>query len=184
MRNLLAQIRAIVQRTHSSSTTVADFAAHLSGRLDALARVQEILMRSADDPVVDLAELVSEEFLRQGILERLNSPELSLLVSRAVAAPLALALHELTTNAIKFGQLEGSDRHVDVSWKALIERPGWAVIEWREEPGIGTTPGRADGFGFELIRGMLPYEIGAVTSIGLTPAGLRCRIEFPTGAPA
>lgn len=183
VRALLAQLRAIVQRTYPSASSVADFAAHLTGRLDVLARVQEILMRSADTQV-DLAELVADEFLGQGIGDRLDAPSPSLLVDREVAAPLALALHELATNAIKFGQLHDPGRRILVRWRQDAALAGLAALEWREQAlNADAPPAGPDGFGFELIRGMLPYELGASTSIELGGDGMVCTILFRRGSP-
>src|SRR5688572_15265819 len=135
VRILLANIRALVQRTAVGTTSVSEYVAHLSGRLDSLARIQEILMRDPGDQV-DLAELVADEFLAQGILEKLDSPAstTSLPLDRTVAAALALALHELATNAIKYGQLQDTSRKVRVRWGPSEELEGWAVLEWREQP--------------------------------------------------
>lgn len=185
VRSLLAVIRATVQRGSASASSVQDYVAHLSGRLDALARVQELIMR---DPaaLVDLRELLADEFLRQGIaaasVEVSNTP---LLLRSPVAGALALAVHELTTNAIKFGDLEDSSRRITISWRGSAERPGWQVLEWRELPlPAGTVPATTSGFGFELIRHTLPYEIGASTSISVTLEGLLCRIHFAPRGPA
>jgi two-component sensor histidine kinase len=180
VRALLANIRALIQRTAVAPTSVSEYVAHLNGRLDALARIQEILMRDPADQV-DLAELVADEFLAQGVLEHLDSSAStpSLPLDRTVAAALALVLHELTTNAIKYGQLQGTSRKVSVRWGPSEELEGWAVLEWREQslaaPAAETNP---DGFGFNLVRNTLPAQIAARTSIRLGPQGLFCRIVF------
>jgi two-component sensor histidine kinase len=179
VRSLLATIRAIVQRTAQSPTSVEDYVAHLSGRLSAIARFQEIVMR-ARDAEIDLAELLDDEFLSQGVsrspIETSQSP---LMLSPKVAAALALALHELATNAVKFGALSTPQGKLSVLWKTSDDAEGWSIIKWREQPvlALPNGPGPA-GFGFELIRRTLPYEIGARTRIDLTTQGLECDIDF------
>lgn len=178
MRGMLALIRAIVRRTSSSATSVHDFVAHLNGRLDTIARVQEILMR--DSPQFDLAELLSDEILRQGMCTaRIDLPSSSLYVSRPVAASLALAFHELATNAIKFGQLGDPSRRIRIAWRPTGEGDDQTVLTWTEraQPSGHGSP-VAPGFGFELIRNTLPYEIGARTRIDVTADGLFCEIIF------
>ncbi len=177
VRGLLAVIRAIVHRTAHSALTVEDYAAHLSGRLDALVRVQEILMRDAGAPV-DLAELLADEFLAQGIAPRsVATTTPSLMVDPPAAAALAMALHELATNAIKFGQLDHPARQICISWNT--EDENWTRLVWCEQPleSLPSAPLRS-GFGFELIRHTLPYEIGARTRIEMTDRGLFCEIFF------
>jgi two-component sensor histidine kinase len=176
VRALLGDFRALVQRT-GSTNSVADYVSHLNGRLDALARVQEILMRDPDQPV-DLAELVVDEFLSQGILDSLEASTTTLLLDRNVAAALAVALHELATNAIKFGQLDGTDRKVRVHWGPSEGVEGWVVLDWREQPLVAAPAESAPGFGFHMIRNLLPQQISARTSIGLGQNGLNCRMIF------
>jgi two-component sensor histidine kinase len=176
VRALLSNFRALVQRT-GGAASVSEFVSHLNGRLDALARVQEILMRGSDQPV-DLAELVVDEFLSQGILDSLEASTTTLLLDRNVAAALAVALHELATNAIKFGQLDGTDRKVRVHWGPSESVEGWVVFDWREPPLAAAPVEPAPGFGFHLIRTLLPQQISVRTSIGIGPNGLNCRMIF------
>lgn len=179
VRNLLSNIRAIVQRTAVVGATLPDYVAHLSGRLDALGRMQEILMREPGEGT-DLGELVTDEFLSQGVLESLDAPSTSLLLERSVAAALVLAVHELVTNAIKFGQLQGdASRKVTVRWSPSEELPDWAVLEWQEQPLVPPPlAGQEVGFGFTLIRNLLPAQIAARTRIDLTARGLFCKVVF------
>lgn len=128
---------------------------------------------------IDLAELVADEFLGQGILERLDASSTPLLLDPAVAAALIPALHELVTNAIKFGQLQGTGRRISVRWKPSDELPGRAVLEWQEQPPeLPPLAGHEVGFGFSLIRNTLPSQIAARTRIELTSRGLFCRVLF------
>src|SRR5215475_6480134 len=117
IRGLLAIIRAIVRRTARSDQSAEEYAAVLEGRLGALARVQDMLMR-VPHAGADLLELVSAEFRAQGVPEdRVSVNGDSLALSSKVATSLALALHELTTNAIKFGALSAPQGRVEISWR-------------------------------------------------------------------
>lgn len=179
VRSLLSMIRAIVQHMSELERNAADFATHLSGRLGAISRVREIIMRSPGMPV-DLAELVEDEFLSQGVLDRaVRTTTESLAMSGPVACALALAVHELTTNSIKFGALGAPSGRVAVSWETFRDTGPWSRLSWREDCGAAQTRTfNADGFGFELLRTTLPQEIGARTLLELDAAGLRCDIEF------
>ena len=178
IRGLLAIIRAIIRRTARSDQSAEEYAGLLEGRLGALARVQDMLMR-VPDAGADLMELASAEFLAQGVPEdRVTLAGPSVPLAGKVASSLALALHELTTNAIKFGALSAAHGRVAVAWKEN-EGDGFLQLEWRETgvPILLTAP-RTQGFGVELLENTLPYELGARTSVEFAPGGLTCVIEF------
>ena len=178
IRGLLAMIRAIIRRTARADQSAEEYAGLLEGRLGALARVQDMLMR-VPDAGADLMELASAEFLAQGVPEdRVTLTGPSVPLTSNVAASLALALHELATNAIKFGALSAAQGRVSVSWSEN-EQDGFVRLEWRESgvPLLLTAP-RTHGFGVELLENTLPYELGARTSVEFAPGGLTCLIEF------
>ena len=178
IRGLLAMIRAIIRRTARSDQSAEEYAGLLEGRLGALARAQDMLMR-VPDAGADLMELASAEFLAQGVPEdRVTLAGPSVPLAGKVASSLALALHELTTNAIKFGALSAAQGRVAVAWKEN-EPDGFLRLEWRESgvPIVLTAP-RNQGFGVELLENTLPYQLGARTSVELAPGGLVCVIEF------
>jgi two-component system CheB/CheR fusion protein len=188
VRDVLAVIRAIVRRTAPAYGSVEEFAAHLEGRLDALARVQEILMRVGAGGAggADLAELVSGKFLAEAIPDdriEIDGPHVRL--AGKVAASLALALHELTTNAIKFGALSTPQGRISVRWNIDSHDPGRVRLEWQERGiSIVTDAPRTVGFGTELIEKTLPYELRARTALDFAPGGVHCLIEFRTSVPA
>jgi two-component system CheB/CheR fusion protein len=188
VRELLAVIRAIVRRTAPIAGSVEDFAAHLEGRLGALARVQEILLRAGADGAdgADLVELVSGEFLAEAIPdERVDIEGPRVRLDGKVAASLALALHELTTNAIKFGALRTPQGRISVRWNIDSHDLGRIRLEWQERGiSIVADAPRAVGFGTELIERTLPYELRARTALDFAPGGVHCLIEFRADAPA
>src|SRR5204863_3732312 len=135
---------------------------------------------------IDLEELVSEELLThslqgEGQIE-ISGPEISL---RDRAAEIfALALHELATNAVKYGALAQPRGHISVTWRVLNTAAGGRLsLEWRESgvPALDPSPARR-GFGRDLIERGLPYELGAATSLEFHPGGVRCTIELPLDA--
>jgi two-component system CheB/CheR fusion protein len=178
VRGLLAIVRSMVRRMADSAGSVEEFAAHLEGRLGALARVQGFLSRAPDAPV-DLEDLARGEFLAQSITDEhfdIKGPRT--LLAAKEAGTLGLALHELATNSIKFGALARADGRVEVEWTRSGHSPEHATLEWREQTRQVVCAATHKGFGFELIEQTLPYELGGTSSIVLTPAGLRCSITF------
>ena len=178
IRGLIAMLRAVIRRTVRRDQSADEYAGLLEGRLGALARVQDMLMR-VPHAGADLMELASAEFLAQGVPEdriTLAGPQVPL--PGSAAASLALALHELTTNAIQFGALSAAEGRIAVVWSEN-EQDGCLRLEWREAgvPLLLTTP-RTHGFGVKLLENTLPHELGARTSVEFAPGGLTCVIEF------
>jgi two-component system, chemotaxis family, CheB/CheR fusion protein len=178
-RGLLALIRAVTRRSAATARSSEEFAAHLEGRLDAVSRVHGILLR-LPGAAVDLMELVSEEFLAQAVPDEqveLGGPPVTL--SGKAAGSLALALHELTTNALKFGALATPSGRLSVRWGWDAESPLQIHLEWREHGvPIPDEESRHQGFGMEMIERTLPYELRARTSMAFTRDGVRCMIVF------
>ena len=98
--------------------------------------------------------------------------------------PLALAIHELITNAVKYGALKDPDGHLHVRWHCQPDDDGrpWLHVDWRE---TGVTmpdddaPAPGGGAGRELIERALPYQFGARTTYALTPDGVHCTVAMP-----
>ena len=181
VRSLLALVRSIVRSTVDTADSTEEYAAHLEGRLGALARVQGFLLRAAGARV-DLEELVRAEFLAQSIAEsrtRVAGPRI--LLTGKAAETLGLALHELTTNAIKFGALRGTHGTVEVLWRIEGRERARVKLVWREGGAAVDLPSDVrKGFGFELLEKTLPYELEGMTALDLAPTGLVCSVTFPT----
>ncbi|WP_262028793.1 PAS domain S-box protein [Microvirga sp. Mcv34] len=182
VRNTLAVVRSITRRTAANSNTVDDYAMHLEGRIEAFARTQTMATRSADS-VIDLEELVRDELLAHAVRDdekaHVEGPPVRL--RTVVADKLGLAIHELATNAVKYGALSETGGHIDVTW-TIEGGDGERTLklEWRETGiRIATAAPRRRGFGTELIERSLPYEIDARTALEFSPGGIRCVIEFP-----
>jgi len=182
VRNILAVMRSLVARSAETSDTVEDLAAHLDGRIAALARVQAALVRNPRAGV-DLEGLVRDELLAQNADEervRVSGPEI-ILPSKA-AEVLTLAIHELATNAMKFGALSQASGNLEVIWR--LERAGAArqqlELSWLESGvRIASEAPRREGFGTNLLKRRLPYELAGNADIEFRPGGLVCRIAFP-----
>jgi PAS domain S-box-containing protein len=190
-RNLMGVVESIVRRTIKGSTSLEDFRDGISDRLATLARVQGLLSRRVAGARVSFEALIREEltahvaFDGDGKAERvsMSGPPETELFSASVQT-LALALHELATNAVKYGALSTPEGHLDISWahSAIDGRPSVRVI-WKESgvsdmPADGDAP-KGSGFGRELIEQALPYQLGARTSYRFEEDGVRCTIEIP-----
>lgn len=185
VRNTLAVVRSIARRTGETSESVEEYAMHLDGRLNSFARTQAMVTRNPTSGV-DLETLVAEELLsyhaREGEQVRISGPPLRL-CSKA-AETFALAVHELATNAVKYGALSGRNGRVDIAWTIRASNGERRLdFEWKES-GVtldGEGPSR-QGFGTELLERSLPYELGATSTLAFQGDGIRCTIVVPLNA--
>ena len=183
VRNIMAIIRSIVARTQESAGSVGDYAELLSGRLLALARVQALLTRAANAKV-GLAALVHDELTALAAHARqfdVAGPDVEL--SPKAAETMTLAIHELATNALKYGALSRRGGVVTVRWE-VTERRGtpWLAFRWTEAGAPPPPPSagpRRVGFGSEMIEGRIPYELRGSGKVTIEPGGARCELEFP-----
>jgi PAS domain S-box-containing protein len=181
VRNSLAVIRAIARRTGELSDSVDDFASHLDGRIDAFARVQAGVTRSPGAGL-DLAMMVADELTSYAVREdrqfSLNGP--SVWLDSKAAGMLGLAIHELATNAVKFGALSSgaADAHIHVDW-SISGRPPALRLQWKESGLSGISAPQHHGFGMDLFERVLPYELRAKVDITFEADGIRCSMVLP-----
>ena len=181
VRNIMAVIRSVAARTAENSADVTDYAVRLKGRLEAFARTQVLLTREAGAGV-DLRTMVQDELVTQtaeaGQVD-IDGPEVRL--SAKATEVLTLAVHELATNAVKYGALSTAAGKVQVRW-ALDHagRDSLLTFRWKES-GVaisGTTP-RRKGFGTELVERRVPYELSGSGQLDVLPDGVQAVISFP-----
>jgi PAS domain S-box-containing protein len=182
-RNLMAVVRSIADRTGEASTSFSEFREAFSDRLDALARVQGLLSRLEDTDRIAFDELIRTELAALGADRdrvALHGPPGIRLRSGTVQT-LAMALHELATNAVKYGALGQPGARLAILWRLLEPAPDGRpklLIDWRESgvrmPGA---PGR--GQGRDLIEKALPYQLKAQTRFVLGADGVHCTIALP-----
>ena len=181
LRSLFAVLRAIVRRSSVGESSKSDYVAHLEGRIGALARVHDMLMRAPDEGI-DLEEMVHGELLAQAAPShryRAIGPDTR--ISSEAAMPLALALHEMAVNALVHGVLGASQGDLDVRWDHVdaVGRDRLRLL-WQEN-GV-RVPREAPtvkGFGLELLERTLPYELDACTRIDWPEPGVRIEILLP-----
>lgn len=176
-KNGMAVMMAMVQQAARSSATVEDLADLITSRLMAMAKSQELATASGGDPVrmPGLIRLVLEAF----DLERFDiDPGLDPLTLEGDAAvSISLLLHELATNAVKYGALSSAGGRVALSLEGRSE--GWAVLKWREAGGPPVSPPQRQGFGMRLLATALKSRGGSVTP-AFEPDGFVARIVTRT----
>jgi PAS domain S-box-containing protein len=182
VKSILGTVRSVAGRTKGSSASLEEFFDHFDGRLAAIARAQASIARDANLGV-DLEELLSEEVLihAAGCDDRVVLSGPAIRVGDRVGQALGLAIHELTTNALKYGAFAKPKGRVNVSWRLVDDEDGQRVqLEWKEHtvPVVDPKPRRI-GFGREFLERGLAIEIEASTCLEFCAGGIRFTIDFP-----
>ncbi|MBL6081964.1 GAF domain-containing protein [Belnapia sp. T18] len=179
VRNILALIRALVQRSRESAETLESFVTVLNGRIQSLARAHDQLTDDRWGPVA-LRGMIESEFHaylgdRQPERTKLNGPPV--LVEPQALTVLALVIHELATNAAKYGAL--SDRHgtVDVRW--VLQADNTLLLQWRERGGPPVNPPNRRGFGTTVIERSIPFELQGQAEVRYLREGLEADFTVP-----
>ena len=185
-RNLMGVVRAMADKTLRRSADLPDFKARYGTRLASLARVQGLLSRLAEGERVTFDDLIhSEVAALDGDAGKvtLEGPHGVALRSSTLQS-FALAVHELATNAAKYGAFRQPQARLEIRWYVDYpepERGPWLHVDWRERD--VRMPARAgaeeSGSGRELIERALPYQLGAKTTYVMEADGIHCTIALP-----
>jgi PAS domain S-box-containing protein len=152
-------------------------------RLFALARGHDVLTRENWEGA-DLAELIAQAFAPYqdgpGDSKRVLIEGPGLRVSPPMALSLSMALHELCTNALKYGALRAPDGQVHIRWSTETGASGpRLVVRWKEHGGPPVAPPSRVGFGSRLIQGGLARELNGSVQLIFEPSGVVCTIDVP-----
>jgi two-component sensor histidine kinase/DNA-binding response OmpR family regulator len=172
-RNALAVIQSIIRLTHAKS--VEDYVQAIEGRIKALARAHTLLSDSRWDGA-DLGMLVNEELApyRIGDKIKFGGPNVSL--QPATAQGLALALHELATNAAKHGALSSQAGEINLDWQL---QGGTLTLHWVESGGPHIAPPSTSNFGLKVILASMEQQLGGSAAFNWDSKGLRCVLSIP-----
>lgn len=180
VKNNLAAVSGIADRTLDASSSLEDFRVSFHGRIDAMSRAHAALARSNWTGVglVALLEDVLGPFV--GRVET-SGPSVTLRASEGTM--LAMVFHELGVNAAKYGALSVAGGRVVVRWgvdgSGSRDQGEQLTISWSETGGAPVSPPTRKGFGTEFIREAVSYELKGTAEITYEPQGVVCRITIP-----
>ncbi|WP_458094834.1 PAS domain S-box protein [Roseomonas sp. WA12] len=181
-KNALAVVQTALRLTPREDP--AAYAAAVEGRVGALARAQTLLAEERWSGAALHAILRGElaPFL-SGQRADLDGPPVVL--PAGMAQPLAMAIHELATNALKYGALSVPTGRVSVSWHLAGPPPGLLCLRWAENggPPVAETPTRR-GFGSRVLEGTVRRQLGGAVLLRWNATGLVCEVEVPLGPAA
>jgi two-component sensor histidine kinase/PAS domain-containing protein len=183
VKNILAIVQSVAGQTVRASSSLASFSTSFSGRIKALALAHDVLTRTRwiGIGLNELLTAVLEPHRgADGGRVRLQGPPV-LLPAQAVM-PLSMAMHELATNASKYGALSVPQGTVSIDWTLDENAPSRVDITWIEQGGPRVQPPGASGFGTKLIDRVVGYDLDGKVNLSFEPAGLRAVLGFPLKA--
>lgn len=181
-KNLLSVIQAIAGQTARSAGTLEEFESRFTRRLHGLAASHDILVDQSwqGAPLADLVRLQIAPFLEEGS-SRLAASGPAVVVTAQAAQAIGLALHELATNAARFGALSAPAGTIEVSWRLDDHGadPRQLHLSWVERGGPTVTPPSVKGFGHMVIERMAANSLGGAVVMDFAPKGLRWTLSIP-----
>jgi two-component sensor histidine kinase/CHASE1-domain containing sensor protein len=179
VKNTLANVLSIAALTRRRFTDIDEFTESLVARIRALSATHDLLARS-DWKYAELGDVVGSELAPyiEDHDERhveMSGPDIRLAPNDAMS--LGLAIHELATNAAKYGALTARGGRVHITWKLLS--PALAQVHWREEGGPAVNEPGKRGFGRDLIEKIVAHELKSQVDLKFNPGGVECTLRVP-----
>ncbi|QRM32069.1 PAS domain S-box protein [Microvirga sp. VF16] len=177
VKNTLATVQAIARQSFRTGPLDIGAREIFEARLQALSRAHDLLTRENWDGA-EMAAVVAQvlaPYQRQRF--EIGGPELRL--TPRVALALSLALHELATNAAKYGALSVPTGRVAITWTVTPGDPPHLALRWQERGGPPVLPPAQKGFGSRLIERSLALELAGEVAITYDPAGVVCDVNAP-----
>jgi len=176
VKNTLATIQSLMRHTKRSQTTLDDYVESLGQRIKAMAHTHNLLSQSRWRGA-ELRTLIEQELRPYGGTSdaiSIEGPELELKPKGALT--LSMVIHELTTNAAKYGALSIAEGKISVSWSVA----GHTLhLRWSETEGPSVVPPSRRGFGRTVIESALAHEFGGDVKLRFEPGGVQCTIDLP-----
>jgi two-component sensor histidine kinase len=180
MANTMAMVSAISDQTFRTASTKEEAQSTLEARLHTLNQAHAVLVQSSWEgaPLVTIVEGALAPYRSGEGRIKVRGPVVSLTAKPSLS--LALALHELATNATKYGALSVSDGSVDITWD-VTRGPDCRMLRfcWREAGGPVVSPPTRRGFGSRLIESTLASDFGNSVAMDYAPSGLVCSFVAP-----
>jgi PAS domain S-box-containing protein len=176
VKNILARVAVVAMYTRQGSRSMDEFIQTLDGRIQSMATAHSLLSQSRWTGA-GLADLVRHQLGPYTTEANTTVQGPNVMLTAAATQAVAMVLHELVTNAAKYGALSSPDGRVSVEWEAP---DGSLSIAWCETGGprvAASTP--QSGYGTSLIRDLIPHELGGKVDLVMASEGVRCTIVIP-----
>jgi len=180
VKNTLATVIALAERSADTAGDMRDYLERFVGRLRAVARTHEGMARSKWHPM-NLADIVAMTLapFDGAVAYPVHPNGEKVQIDTVRVAPVTMLLHELATNAAKYGAWSRPGGRVSVAWKSSAK--GDLVFSWTENGGPAVTSTPSPGYGLRLIEGLVHHELGGEAEFEFAENGLVCRVRIPLG---
>lgn len=178
MKNLLGVVRALASQTEVEGRSGAEYRDAFMGRFEAVLRAEDLSLSS--NAQADLGALAEQALAAAGPGRSRIDPGPPVVLKTTQVLPVSMMLHELVTNAFKYGALSTARGMVNMTWRVTTEAGRRALhLDWREEDGPPVAPPTRSGFGTRLIEFGAARSLGGSAELDFEPGGLRVRITAP-----
>lgn len=176
VKNTLTVVQGLAHQTFKSDTVPRELIRSFEGRLAALAAAHNLLMKQTWEatPIANTVETALGPF--QTAERRISTDGPAVLLTPFATITLTLALHELATNAAKYGALSNGSGKIDLAW--TVDGKVLTMI-WREHDGPPVAKPQSSGFGTRLLERAVARDLGGAVTIDFHPNGLMCTINAP-----
>lgn len=182
VKNTLATVQSLAIQTARSNPGAEGVNANFMARLMALSATHDLLTKTYWEST-SLHEVFEAELRPHGGIdqERIRTRGAAVKLKPQQALSIGMAIHELATNAAKYGALSSSEGHLSIIWHVdpVEPKPGVLVIEWREQGGPPVRVPERKGFGTRLIDRSIVHELGGKLEMNYAPTGLECLMRIP-----
>jgi PAS domain S-box-containing protein len=179
VKNVLAQVAVVAMSTRQGSRSIDEFLRSLNGRIQSMAAAHTLLSKSGWQSV-GLDALVRNQLAPYATDTNVTISGTDVMLIAAEIQAVARVLHELVTNAAKHGALSIPGGHVSVHWNRKPNGDGAnLMLVWQEQGGPPVKSEIQSSYGTNLIRNLIPHELGGMVELKFVPEGVSCRIEIP-----
>ena len=180
VKNSMATMQSIAHQTLRNATSLEDAHRTLDARLQSLSLAHDVLTRVSwvGAPLADVVEAALQAF-RGGAEQRFHIEGPEVWLTPRLTLALSMALHELATNAVKYGALSTDRGHVTLTWEVEGERPAQLRMRWKESGGPEVRAPARKGFGSRLVERALAAEVGGTAAIDYAREGVVFTLDAP-----
>jgi PAS domain S-box-containing protein len=179
VKNVLSRVNMVLTSSRNGSSSIDEFTRSVEGRIQSMAAAHSLLSQKGWRGV-GLDALVRNQLAPYALDANVAIQGTDVILTPAAIQAMGMVLHELVTNAAKYGAFSVPNGSVVLSWERKPNgHTANLVFTWRELGGPPTEVGAKSGYGTRLIRGLVPHELGGTVDLEFAPEGVSCRIEFP-----
>ena len=180
VKNVLARVAAVADSTRQGHGSIDEFIRSYNGRIQSMAAAHSLMSQAAWKGT-DLAALVRTQLAPYATDANMTIFGTDIMLGAPATQAVAMVLHELVTNAVKYGALSVPGGRVSVSWERKLNGSAAAnlILVWRELGGPPVAAATHSGYGTDLIRNLIPHELGGRVALAFVKQGVNCQIEVP-----